>query len=99
MSDGQRAVVFDFFHDTFHQRGLPFAVLSYESDFVAPFYHQVGIAEDRMVAVCFCHVFDNHRIRTGAGRGRELQAECRCVFLIHFKYLKFFKHFDTALYL
>ena len=99
MPDRQRAVVFDLFHDTFHEGGLSFTVFPYESDLVAPFDGQVGVAEHHMVAIRLCHVLHDHRIVAGAGRGREFQAKCRSVFLVHLQYLKLFKHLDAALHL
>ena len=53
MHERQRAVMPDFFHDAFNQRGFTFPVLSRESDLVTPLDHQIGITENGMLPVRF----------------------------------------------
>ena len=91
--------MFYFSHNTFYQCGLTFAVLAYESHFVASLYSEVGILEHDMVAVCLSYVLHNHRIIAGARRGREFQPQCRSIFFVHFQKHQLFQHLDAALHL
>ena len=51
MPDRQRAVMLEFFHDTFYQRRFTFAILSDKSDLVTPLDRQIGITENSMVSI------------------------------------------------
>jgi len=99
MTDGKRSFVFQFSHDALYQRGFTFAVLAYESHFVASLYGEVGIFEHDVLSVCLSYILHNDRIIAGTRRGRELQPQGRGIFFIYFQQYQFLQHLDTALHL
>ena len=99
MAQRQCPLVFDFLHDTLHERRFTLAVLPDKGNLVPAFHRQVCVAEHHVIAIRFADTFHNHRITSRTGRRRKFQPQSGSIFLIYLQQFQLFQHLDTALHL
>ena len=71
MTEAETTHKIEFAHDTLYQSGFPFAVLAYESYFLASAYLHIDILQNGMFAVSLSKVFDIEADSTRMRRRRK----------------------------
>ena len=97
MSQLQYTLIFHLIHNTLHQSGFSFTILTNEGNLLSSFNCKINRVQHHMVAIPFSQILSLNRNTTRMRRWWKFQMKCRIVFLIHLDDVHLLQLFDTRL--